>query len=130
MNIKPNGLSTENKTREERWEEAERQDSLQQQTHKTTGISSSKKDRIVYIENSSNVQHPFVIREVSTVDELLVKIYDLYPELLSEYLHLRIFASRFGTMQRKEIKNELPSTQEDLYIMLTLRKHPPVNKIE
>ena len=132
MNIVSNGLSTKNSSREERWQETERHAPLQQQACKDSGVSSSKKDRIIYIENSSNVRQPFLIREVSTVEELLLKLYQKYPELLSEYLELRIYPSRFGTMQRKEIKNELPLTQEDLYIYLSLRKHPPMhmNKIE
>ncbi len=133
MLIQQYGVTTPNTSREERWKETERQQSaLQQQTHTTTRSPPCKKDRIVYIENASNVITPFVVQEVNTVHEVLEKIFERYPPMQSEYTELRLYNQRFGTVYRQQLQDYIPEHQENIFVRLYLRKHPPLpkNKIE
>ena len=133
MLIQHYGVTTPNTPREERWKEQERQETtLHQQTHTTTRSPPKKKDRIVYIENASNTITPFVVQDVSTVREVLEKIFERYPPMQSEYTELRLYNQRFGTVYRHELTDIIPEKQEEIYVRLYLRKHPPIpnNKIE
>lgn len=124
-----NGLSTENTPGTQGWEEAQGQDNLQQQAYPTSGSTegcASKKNRYVYLENSSNVTSPFLIEDVGTVSELLQKIYALFPNANSDAIGLRVSATRMGSMGRTFLTGSLPPDAFFLYVNLYLKKHPPV----
>lgn len=117
------GHDTQNKTREERVFKEEEQRTLFCETHQDSG-SVEGKDYIVYFENSYHQRSPFVIKEVTTVSELLQKICDRFPEICCESLQLRVFQSRYGTTPRKELFDYLPLDKDTLFITFSLRKHP------
>lgn len=117
------GQHTLHSSREEEWEKEQRKESLYNETYQDSG-SVKGKDRIIYFENSYHQRDPFVIKEVTTVPELLQKICDRFPEICCETLQLRIFQNRMGTTGRKEILGNLPSEADTLYISFALRKHP------
>lgn len=123
MNLsEQNGQYSLHTSREEEWKK-EGQGSLFCETCENTG-SSKAKDRIVYFENSYHQKDPFVIKEVSTVSEVLEKICDRFPEICCETLQLRVFPNRMGTTGRKELFTSLPEHIDTLYISISLRKHP------
>lgn len=124
-----NGLSTENASGTQGWEEAQGQDNLQQQARQAAGGSescSSKKNRHVTLENCSNVTGPFVIEDVATVEELVAKIFERFPNANSDAIGIRISDARVGSMHRQVLTGDLPSDAFFLYGTLFLKKHPPV----
>jgi hypothetical protein len=128
-----NGQRTENKTGEQGWEEAERQDSLQLQTREADGSSPrQKRDYIVHIENANQFKHPFVVKEIATAKELFEKLCDEHPGLCHHSILLRVSDSRMGSLHRVFYEKELPQDTDCLYIQLYLRKHTPFygSKIE
>lgn len=124
-----NGLSAENTSGTQGWQEAQREDNLQQQAYPTSGSTEDcapKKNRYIYIENSSNVTSPLSIKDVGTVSELLEKIYELFPNANSEAVGLRVSATRMGTMRRTYLTGSLPPDAFFLYVNLYLKKHPAI----
>lgn len=116
-----NGLqTTENQTREKGQRQTEKQEHL---LWETCEDSRKKRDRIIYVENSSTVSQPFLIQEVGTVDELLQKICNKFPEICLHSLGMKISDSRPGTTQRRILTDSLPSEADTLYIHLYLKKH-------
>ena len=120
-----NGQYTLHPSREERIFKKEGQESLQYETYQDSG-SLTRKNRIVYFENASNPRDPFVIKEVATVPELLEKICDRFPDICLKSLLLRVFSSRMGVISRKEFFHNLPTEVDTVYIIFSLRKHPPI----
>jgi len=121
------GQSASNPYGEEGGKENQRQEHLQCQarTH-AAGTLSQKRDRYVYLENSSNLREPFPIQEVATVDELLTKIREKIPQLAHPDLGMRVSATRMGTMHRVYLTGDLPLNAFFLYVSLYLVRHPPL----
>jgi hypothetical protein len=103
------------------------EDSLQQQTCQDAGVPPIKKDRYIYIENSSTKVNPFLVRSVATVPELIQKICDYIPLSCDSAIGMRISDTRMGTIGRKIYEGDLPSEAFFLYVNLYLKKHPPVS---
>lgn len=123
MNSELNGQHTQNPSREEGRQEAERQGNLQQQACANAGSSSRKRDRIVYIENSANCRDPFVVQEVGTVDELIRGICQRFPDICIETIGMKVCSSRQGTIHRTHFTDKIPYEYDSVYITLYLRKH-------
>ena len=121
------GQSASNSYGEEGWKEQQGQKHLQceARTH-AAGTLSQKRDRYVYLENSSNLREPFPIQEVATVPELLAKIRDFIPQLGHPDLGMRVSATRMGSMHRVYLTEELPYDAFFLYVSLYLVRHPPL----
>ena len=119
-----NGCSSENKTREKRYQENQTcQECLHCETYSPAGGSSQKKDRIVYIENTIYSIKPFILTEIDTVDSLLEKLFYKIPTMNHTSIGIRVFASQLGIANREEFKTNIPSSVDTLYITLYLRKH-------
>lgn len=128
-----NGRHTENKTGEQRWEEAQRQDGLQLEACETDGgAPRQKRDYIVTVENASEFKRPFVVQEISTAKELFEKLCSDYPGLCHPSIVLRVSDSRMGSLHRVFYEQELPRHTDSLFVHLSLRKHTPFygSKIE
>jgi hypothetical protein len=128
-----NGYATQDTAGAEGRQEAEGwQEHLQQQTRANAGGSQRKRDRIVYVENSSNVRDPFVIEEVGSVTELIDKICEKFPSICLEMMGMKVCSARPGVIHRKVFEDALPYEVDTLYISLYLKKHTPyyAGKIE
>lgn len=122
------GQSAPNSYGEEGWKEEQRQDDLQRQACAYAGGAVlEKRDRYVYLENSSNLREPFPIKEVATVSELFAKIRERIPQLNNRDLGLRVSATRMGSMQRVYLTDNLPYDAFFLYVSLYLVRHPPLD---
>ena len=122
-----NGRPPENTPRTERREEEQRQDNLQFQTRKADGSSArEKRDDIIDIENSYKHLQPFLLQEISTVEELTQKLCKKFPHLCDASLGLRICDKRLGSMDRIFYIEDLPLEKDTLYISLYLKRHPPL----
>lgn len=119
------GYRTQDTTGGQGWQD-QVQDSLQQQAHQASGDAPIKKDRYIYIENSSTKLSPFLVRDVATVPELVQKIYDYIPLSCDSAIGMRVSDTRMGTFGRKIYEADLPSEAFFLYVNLYLKKHPPV----
>jgi hypothetical protein len=126
------GISTPDSPRKEGRQEAQRQDNLQQQTRADSGSPTCKRDRIIYVENSSNIHDPFVLPEIGTVDELIEKMCERFPAICTEHIGMKISTTRMGTIHRVILTDRIPYKADTLFITLYLKKHPPISvgKIE
>ena len=123
----PNGLSTTNTSRKEGKETEGQKEHLQQQAHTDAGSQTKKRDRIIYIENSANIDKPFVIQDVGCVKEVMEKICALHPALSLDCIGLRISNMRCGSRDRKYYSDKIPYDTETLYVSMYLLKHPPIS---
>ena len=122
--IHSNGPTTEDTTGDQGWEEAQRENRLQLQACEAErGATRQKREYIVYIENASNIRGAFIVKQVSTVNELFQGIYERYPKLSHEAIVMRVSDSRTGSMHRIFYEQELPQHTDCLYVQLSLRKH-------
>lgn len=122
-----NGLRAQDTSREEGWQEDKgRQECVQREACAHATGSPRKRDRIIYIENSSNVREPFVLEKIATVEDVLQGICSKFPEICLESIGMKISASRTGTLHRTLLTGEIPYEADTLYIQLYLKKHPPV----
>ncbi len=124
MNSEQNGYTTQDPSGNEGGQEAEGQSHcLQQQARADAGGSSRKRDRIVYIENSSNCRGVFIVKEVGTVEELIQGVCNKYPDICITSIGMDVSPSRYGSIRRKVLKDEIPYEHDTLYIRLYLKKH-------
>jgi hypothetical protein len=123
MNSELNGQPTKDPSGEEGRQEAQGPGNLQQQACADAGISSRKRDRIVYIENASNSRAPFIVKEVGTVAELIEGVCDRYPDICIQSIGMKVSSSRLGTIGRKMFTEQIPYEYDTLYISLYLLKH-------
>jgi len=121
------GLSSANPPRKEGMQEAQGQDDLQQQACADSGSPTIKRDRIIYVENSSNIHDPFVLKEVGTVDELIEKLCDRFPQICIDSLGMKISTTRLGTIHRIYLTDRIPYKADTLFVSLYLKKHPDVS---
>lgn len=131
--IGSNGRYTENKTGDQGWQEAERQDSLQLQARETNGVSQrEERDYVIHIENSSQFKSAFVVKKIKTKEELIQGICDRHPQLCHDSILMRVSDTRTGSFDRVFYEQKLPQHTDTLYVQLSLRKHTPVfqGKIE
>lgn len=121
-----NGLSTQDTTGAKgREEEKGCQDYLQQQAHPKATGSARKRDRIICVENASNVREPFILEEVGSVPELIEKLCEKFPTICINMIGMKISNSRAGTFGRKTYEGEIPFEDDTLYVTLYLKKHTP-----
>ena len=125
MLICSNGLSTQDTSRNEGTGQT-RQVSLQCEAHTADG-GPRPKDRYISIENSTQTVPSFLVKEVNNVADLIEKIRDHIPALMSPTIGLRISDSRGGTTHRRYFKDFLPEDAEFLYVSLFLNKHPQID---
>lgn len=128
MHINLNGFSTEDTSRKERRQEEQGQGYLQQQAYPNAGSPTIKRDRIIYIENSSNIHDPFVLQEVGTVDELVEKLCDKFPAISLDSIGMRISTTRLGTIHRIYLTDRIPYKADTLFVSLYLKKHGQTTK--
>lgn len=131
--IDSNGRYTENKTGDQGWQEAERQDSLQLQARETDGVSQrEERDYVIHIENSSEFKSAFVVKKIKTKKELIQGICDRHPQLCHDSILMRVSDTRMGSIHRVFYEQQLPQHTDTLYVQLSLRKHTPLfqGKIE
>lgn len=112
-----------NQTRKE-GEEKQGKESLQYQTYTDSGSIKKKKSIIVYIENSSFNEKPFVVEDIMTVSELIEKVCERFPKICLNTIALRVFTCRLGAIPRHELIDSIPGHLDNVYIHLSLRKHP------
>jgi len=124
MNSEDNGYATQDKTREERRQEEQGQEHLQRKARADATGDKRKRDRIVYVENTSNIRDPFIIEKVDSVEDLIQKICMKFPDICLESIGMKVSNSRMGTMHRKHFTEEIPYEYDTLYITLFLKKHP------
>jgi hypothetical protein len=123
MNSDQHGQYTQDSPRNEGRQGAEGEGNLQQQTCADSGGPPRKRDRIVYIENSTNSSKAFIIQEVGTVDEVIRAICEKYPTICIESIGMKVSSSRQGTIHRSYFMDRLPYDVDTLYVTLYLRKH-------
>ena len=122
------GYTTTDPSREKGWKEGKGQDHLQCEACTNAGSTERKKDRIIYVENSSNITYPLVLKEISTVEELIQGICDMHPKISLDYIGMRVTTARLGVVPREYITDKLPYEKDTFYVNLYLKKHPPVPK--
>ena len=125
MNSEANGQSAPNTSREEGRQE-EGQVDLQQQACATDGSVARERDRIIYVENSCNIDKPFVLQKIATVEQLLSVFCHRFPNICIESIGLRVSDTRVGTFHRKYFTETIPYEADTLYISLYLKKHVPI----
>jgi hypothetical protein len=125
MNSEANGQSAPNTSREEGRQE-QGQVSLQQQACASDGSTARERDRIIYVENASNIHKPFVLQKIATVEQLLSVFCSQFPQLCIQSIGLRVSDTRVGTFHRKYFTEIIPYEADTLYITLYLRKHDPI----
>ena len=120
------GPDTSNTPREKGREEEQRQQNLlQQQTCADARGIERKRDRVIVIENSSNVSsQAFVLEEIGSVSELQDKLCARYPQICLDFIGLRISNSRNGNVKKTIFQDNIPYEYDTLYIWLYLKKHP------
>jgi hypothetical protein len=112
-------------------QETQRPRNLQCEARAAPGGSARPRDRIIYIENSHNIKKPFVLQSITTVDELVQKLCDRFPEICVDSLGMRISTSQMGTIHRGYLTDNIPYEADSLYVSLYLKKHSPIlGKIE
>jgi hypothetical protein len=124
LKLETNGQSTQDTSGKEERQEEQGQECLQQQACADAGSTERKRSRIVYIENSSNVNKPFVVEKVGTVAELVEKVCEKFPAICLDAIGMKITNSRIGTMHRQIFTDTIPYMYDTLYITLFLQKHP------
>jgi len=124
MNFEQNGQRTQDTSGTEGRQEAQGQEYLQREARADAGGQTSCRDRIVYVENSSNVRGAFIIKEVRVVKDLIQKVCDKFPAICLDSIGMHISNARQGTIQRKLFTDEILYEYDTLYITLFLRKHP------
>ena len=119
-----NGLSAQDTSREKRKEE-QGQACLQCEAYSFTGDSlcKQKRERYAYIENTSERVKPLLLKNISSVSEVLAKLYDEYPHLQRDFIGVLVSDTRQGTLRRKYFTDTLPWDVEFLYLTLYLKKH-------
>lgn len=132
MTSEQNGFKSEDKTREQGRQEEEGQGHLQQQARANAASHKRKRDRIIYVENSSNVREPFLLEEVGTVSELTEKLCIRYPDICLDTIGMKMSNARQGVIGRIYFSDEIPYEYDTVYIYLYLHKHHGVrqSKIE
>lgn len=128
MNISnTNGFATSNTSREKR-EEEQGQACLQYEACSFAGgsVYKPKRERYAYIENTSEKIKPLLLKDVTSVTEVIRKIYDTYPHLEKDFIGLFVSDTRQRTFHRKYYTDAIPSDLEFLYITLYLKKHKSV----
>lgn len=123
MNSDTNGQSAQDTPGNKGRQEAQGQEHLQQQTRASDGSPPRKRDRILYVENSSNIREPFVLEKIATVEELTSAFCERFPSLCIDAIGLKISGSRMGTMHRETYTDIIPYHADTLYITLYLKKH-------
>lgn len=123
--LSSNGYRPQDTPGDQGWKE-QGQESVQQQTYQAPGSLPIRKDRYIYIENSSTKITPFLVRDVATVSEVIEKIYDSVPMSCSDSIGLRISDTRMGSSGRRVFEGELPPDVFFLHVYLYLKKHPGV----
>ena len=125
LNQEANGQSTPDSSGKEGFQGKEQgQECLQQQACADAGSSERKRSRIVYIENSTNVNKPFIVEEVGTVTEVIEKVCSIFPAICLDAIGMKITNARMGTSHRKVFTDTIPYMYDTLYISLFLQKHP------
>lgn len=124
MNSEQNGQRSQDSSRTEGRQEAEGQECLQREARADAGGQTGCRDRIVYVENSSNVRGAFVIQEVRAVEDLIQKVCDKFPAICLDSIGMHVSNSRQGTLHRQVFTDVIPYEYDTLYITLFLRKHP------
>jgi hypothetical protein len=132
MTSEQNGYATENETRDEGRQEEEGQGYLHKQARADSASHQRKRDRIIYIENSSNVRGPFVLQEVGTVSELTEKLCEKYPEICLDSIGMKMSNAKQGVIGRQYFSDQIPYEYDTIFIYLYLHKHPgfTASKIE
>jgi hypothetical protein len=125
MKSETNGQPAPNTAREEGRQE-EGQVHLQQQACASNGSSPRARDRIIYVENSSSINKPFILEKVATVQQLLDAFCERFPTICIDSIAIRVSDTRTGTFQRKYFTDSLPYEADTLYLTLSLRKHVPI----
>ena len=124
MNISnTNGFATSNTSREKR-EEEQGKVRLQCEACSFTGSSvcKPKRERYAYIENTTEKIKPLLLKDVTSVSEVIRKIYDTYPHLEKDFIGIFVSDTRQRTFHRKYYTDALPSDVEFLYISLYVKK--------
>jgi hypothetical protein len=124
LKVEANGQSTPDSSGKEGRQEEQGQEYLQQQACAGTGSTERKRSRIIYIENSTNVNKPFVVEEVGTVAELIEKVCERFPAICLDAIGMKISNARIATLHRQLFTDTIPYMYDTLYITLFLRKHP------
>jgi hypothetical protein len=127
MNSIEDGLRAQDASREEGRQEGE-QECVQCEARPCSTGPPRKRDRIIYVQNSSNVRDPFILQEIATVREFLEAFCAKFPDFCSDSIGMKISTSRMGVMHRKMLSevDTIPYEEDTLYIELYLKKHPPV----
>jgi len=129
MNSIEDGLRDQDASREEEWQEGKRrQECVQCEACAHSAVSPRKRDRIIYVQNSSNVRDPFILQEIGTVEEFLAAFCAKFPDFCSDSIGMKISTSRVGVMHRKMLSevDTIPYEEDTLYVELYLKKHPPI----
>lgn len=126
MNSDYNGQvhTTQDTPREEGMQKGQRQRDLHEQARADSAIHQRKRDRIIYVENSSNIRDPFILQEVATVPELLKQLCTRYPKICLDRIGFKVSNSRQGTIGRKVLTNEIAYDYDTLYLTLVSLKPP------
>lgn len=124
LNLEPNGQPPSDSSGKEELQERQGQEYLQQQACADSGSPERKRSRIIYIENSTTVNKPFVVEEVGTVTEVIEKVCEKFPAICLHAIGMKITNARMGTLQREVFTGTIPYMYDTLYITLFLQKHP------
>jgi hypothetical protein len=118
------GFGSQDAFRAERWQA--QANALQREACETDGILAGKKSCfIVTLENTSSAG-PFVIHGVRTAEEVRQAVYDYNKKLPNETIRLDLYSARMGTINRQKLEGPLPSDLQEIYVRLSLQKHPPI----
>jgi len=81
----------------------------------------SPRDRIVYLENLSGVYRPFVIRDVSHIDQIYADLLERFSMKNTENLAVKISPQRHGSSNRVFLDGVIPNNIEVIYITFYIR---------
>jgi len=81
----------------------------------------SPRDRIVYLENLSGVYRPFVIRDVSHIDQIYADLLERFSMKNTENLAVKISPQRHGSSNRVFLDGVIPTNIEVIYITFYIR---------
>lgn len=121
MNKQYNGYYAPNSSGEEGRKEEIQQRRLQRQ-ESSAGGSTFAKERLIYLENTSSKEGPFII-VCFTTDHIVEYLQSVIPSLQTEKIGFRIYNKRLGAIGRQLLEGVLDENLEELWVSLYLRKH-------
>lgn len=83
-----------------------------------------RRDRIIWIQNTTQRHPPFVLPDIHHTDEIMTAILERIPHLNTYIIGVRMSPQQMGATGRRYVSGFLPDDATDIYVDFYLKKHP------